>query len=217
MLIEAFNSGYICGALLGRGHVTADKSAAKYTMFLESKDREFTELFGQRLDAFLETPAKRYERVKGRLNLYAVAFHRKSSIIEFCGKFRFKQGSFDWTVPQQCYEDKHFRKGFLQGFFDAKARIRVRFRKRQKKKENTFRFDKVRSIKVSAVHRKGLNEIKTLLESFGICSTISQSNGNNILDIEGKQRIMMFKDKVGFGVQNKKAELDRSLERSSGI
>jgi DNA-binding transcriptional regulator WhiA len=217
MLTEAFNSGYICGALLGRGHITADKSAAKYTMFLESKDNEFVEHFGQRLDAFFETQAKRYERVKGNLNLYSIAFHKKSCIIEFCDKFRFKQGSFDWTVPQQCYEDKHFRKGFLQGFFDAKARIRIRFRKRQKKAENTFRFEKVRNIRVSAVHRKGLDEIKTLLESFGIGSTISQSNGNNILDIEGKQRIMMFKDKVGFMVKNKKEELDRALERSSGI
>ncbi|MDD5182116.1 MAG: LAGLIDADG family homing endonuclease [Candidatus Nanoarchaeia archaeon] len=217
MLIESFNSGYICGALLGRGHVTADKTAAKYAMFLESKDKEFTELFGQRLDAFLENKAKRYERVKGNLNLYAVAFHKKSGIIEFCDKFRFKQGSFDWTVPQQCYEDKHFRKGFLQGFFDAKAQVKVRFRKKQKKTENTFRFDKVRHIRVSAVHRKGLNEIKTLLESFGIGSTISQSGINNILDIEGKHRVMMFKDKVGFGIQNKKTELDRALERSSGI
>lgn len=216
MIIELFNTGYVCGGLVGGGAIQADPKVKRYSLFVESRNKEFIGLFGQRLDVLFELASKRYERKKADLNLFSVVCYNKEKILEFTSKFRFKHGAYEWTVPQQCYEDKHFRKGFLQGYFDAKAKIRVRYRKRQKKGQSV-RFDKVRAIKVSSVNLKGLSEIKVLLESFGVGSTISKSNGNNILDIEGKRRISSFRDRIGFGLAGKRAELERALEMKSGL
>ena len=205
---KLFHVGFIVGVLCSDGYIWWDKKGGHYAFVLESKDREFVEIFRNNLSIFFNKKLKIYERLRKYKNrdykTYILIIYGKKQISKFLDSFHIKKaGTYNWSVPIFAFKNQRFRRGFLRGFFDGEGTVRIRIRKKK---------GKTRSVRVSSVNKKGLYEVKKLLELEGIKSMFyPQGEKCFMVDIEGKNRLKLFQKKINFSISRKREKLEEAL------
>lgn len=206
-----FDAGYVCGVICSDGSIEWNKG--NYRISLESKDKGFVENFLHKLSALVNKNINIHTRTRIYKNknytTYLVNCYGKKIVSEFLQRWELKKAdSFSWGVPIIAFGSQEFRRGFLQGFFDGEATIRIRFKKMKRCGSVT----KIRNIRVQLVNRVGLEEIRHLLELEGIkCMLYPAGHKYFMLDIEGKFRLNLFKEKIGFSIKEKQEKLEYAL------
>lgn len=207
-----FDAGYVCGVICSDGFIVWNERHGNYCITLESKDKSFVENFSCKISVLLNKntvifPHKRMYKNQEYIT-YIINFYGKKIILEFLEIWGLKKSdSFTWEVPKIAFESQEFRRGFLQGFFDGEGTVRIRF-KRMKAGYTV----KIRNVRTTSVNKRGLEEIRQLLELEGIrCMLYPAGNKYFMLDIEGKFRLNLFKEKIGFSIQKKKEKLEHAL------
>ena len=202
-----FAIGYVCGALCADGSIVLDRKYGHYRICLETKERGFADLFRYYLSPYVEKEVRIYERNKkyrgAPYHTFIVSVYGKKMVIGFKDRWGIETGSFTWVVPDMAFIDTDFRRGFLQGFFDGEATVRVRLGK--------FMGIKRRNVRITSANLTGLAQVKELLETCGIRSIVYPAGKYWCLDIEGKARLVKFREKVNFGIPKKRKKLDFAI------
>lgn len=190
-----FGLGYVCGVLCGKGYLD------KYRISLETKDIELAKSFQKMLHEIVkkEPKIRQYERFyRKKYITYIVSVYGKA-IVSDLKKTLKESGTHTWRAPRDAFIDSLFRKGFLQGYFDSEGYIRI---SGDKKRAN---------IRVTSINQNGLEDIRSLLRLEGIESMIYPSGRYFVLDVQGKTRLTLFKDRIDFLLASKRDRLTKSL------
>lgn len=202
-----YELGYIAGALCGDGSLVWNKNAGNYGISLEVKDKDIANYFSECLKAVIEKSVKTMIRKRTYNSApyltFVVYFYGKKETKKLKDIYNVNFGTFEWLPPNEAYNNKAFRQGFLRAFFDCEGTVRIRFRKR-----TSTRFEKIRNIRTQSANKNGLFEIKKLLILENIPSIIYSSGKYHTLDIEGKQRLESFLKNIGFASKVKQEKLE---------
>lgn len=204
-----FAVGYVCGALCADGGIYLDARHGNYQIQLETPEREFAEKLRAYLSSCVEKEVKIYETKRKQYKglpykTFIVPLYRKRLVTDFANKWGVVTGSYSWKLPEIAFVNREFRTGFLRGFFDGEATIRIRFRSKPWR-------EKRRNVRVTSANKRGLEQLKELLEKEGIKSIIYPADRYWCLDIEGRRRLATFQEKVGFSLQKKKQKLENAI------
>ena len=172
-----FAVGYVCGALCADGGIYLNGRHGHYQIQLETSEKEFAD----------------------KLGAYIVSLYGKRLVTDFANKWGCRTSTYTWKIPETAFANRRFRAGFLRGFFDGEATVRVRFKRKWPGWQ--------RNIRVTSAHKRGLEQLKELLEKEEIKSIIYPAGRYWCLDIEGKRRLISFQEKIGFGLERKKRKL----------
>jgi intein-encoded DNA endonuclease-like protein len=204
-----FSAGYVCGVICSDARIVWDEKHSNYYIMLETMNSEFAEMFYENIAKLVEKEPRTgtHKREKNRqiIHMKTVTVYGRGSVEAFVNKWGVSYGRRNWSVPDMAWNDDVFRKGFLMGFFDGNGSVCVSIENRGDKKT------KKRSLKLHSVNSCGLNEIRKLLENEGIKSMIIQSGGCYTIKISGKTRLEVFRNRIGFGLSNKRDLLDNAL------
>jgi len=193
---------YVLGTLCGDGYISTE-----YRIGLSVIDKEFTEYFkyclekvygvkcsfairNRKFTSFSNSPKPQYvvslvsKLVVQDLNRYSKSFKGK-----------------EWLIPNQVTNaSKEIQASFIKGFADSEGS--VRFRKSQSE------------ITLCSGNRKGLEEIRVVLEKNFNIHTYLRENGSGvpILAITKYNLLKRFYDEIGFVIQRKQNNLKKALE-----
>lgn len=193
--------GYVCGVLCGAGYVIMGRN---HVIGLETSDKEFAGLFAAKLGACLEKQpvicVKRREKPS-----YVVTLYGKDQIKAFVGKWSLMTEPNSPSIPNEAYDNREFRIGFLCGFFDAKASIIT-------KQRNMVLPVWDRYIGVVSTNKALLECVQKLLAVENIDGSLFR-HGAKLWSIRigGRKRLSAFQEKAGFELVWKKARLVDAL------
>jgi hypothetical protein len=110
-------------------------------------------------------------------------------------------------IPEKAGEDGEIRRKFLRDLFGEKGYIRVRIRKSGGKRK------KVRNLRLVYRDAVFVREIQELLKLEGINSLIYPIGEHHFcLDIEGKHKLEVFLEKIGFSEEEKIKEMEEAIK-----
>lgn len=204
-----FSAGYVCGVICSDGKVVWNEKYGNYSVSLETKNKEFAGLFSENLSKLIEKEPRMgtHKRKKNGniVHMNTVTVYGKGVIENLISRWGFTYGTRTWSVPQMTWDDKDFRMGFIMGFCDGNGSVSTNIQKKGEKKV------KKRSLRLYSVNRRGLADLRRLLEYEGIKSMFYQTGECFTINISGKTRLQNFKDCIGFGLTSKKRSLDDAL------
>lgn len=198
----------MCGALCADGGIYLNGRHGHYQIQLETSEKEFADKLRAYLSSCVEKEVKIYETKRKRYKglpykTFIVSLYGKRLVTDFANKWGSTTGTYAWRIPEIAFADQRFRAGFLRGFFDGEATVRVRFKRKWPGWQ--------RNIRVTSAYKRGLEQLKELLEKEEIKSIIYPAGRYWCLDIEGKRRLVSFQEKIGFGLERKKRKLKDAI------
>lgn len=111
-----------------------------------------------------------------------------------------KFGSLEWFIPFKILKNSATKKEWLKSFFDCDGYVAKKY------------------VQLQSVNRKGIKQIQTLLQTFGIVSRIyiykrkqKNWNTNYLLNIYGKEMMAKFSKEIGFNHPLKMKKLDNLI------
>ncbi len=200
-----FMAGYVFGVLCSKGSLKYSEKNSTYFVSFETGDKDLSNKFSHMWKVVFSHNFKIYEKTGGNKTRFVFRLYDKKLIRRFYYTYRLRTGSKRWRVPKNVFLNMEMSKGFLSGFFDSGCYIRWRVRERRNKKE------KIRNIRVVSPNRMGLESVKNLLVNFKIKPMIYTSGKNFCLDIEGKNKLELFENRVGFLLEKNKIRLQEAL------
>lgn len=207
--VSDFEKGYFFGVLIGDGTTMWSEKYGNYGIRLECKDREMIMLFAN--------IAHKLYGYKLKVSPFEKKF--KNKIFNY---FRFEAYGKSKThnlikekelIMVLAKSNQDYRRGFLRGFADAEGTVRARVHIRRKKKgKSELKKDKKRMLAIAQNDRKLLENISSLFELEGIPTSIWKvGDKGHRLVIEGKDRLIIYCEKIGFGIQRKRRVLFQSI------
>lgn len=207
--MEKENLAYLCGFLCSKGALI-DGYKNNYLIRVETKNEEMVSIIKAKIKSLFdkEPKSKKILKKSEKSGFWTtiISLHGKNLIKNFLGENEVCFGEKKWKVPRKAYEDPLFRRNFLRGFFDGGSYIRLRIRIHK-----TGKKQKCRSIRLPSVNQKSLYEIKSLLSMEGITCSIYPSAKHFILDIDGKNNLKIFMEKIGFEIKSKADKASMAL------
>jgi intein-encoded DNA endonuclease-like protein len=199
---------YLCGLLCAAGRIELNQRAGNYYMSLGTSRWELVKIFSDALEKCVGKP-RVYTSVtehgsESRVS-YRVVKYGKDAVEAFASGWGIVPGTGSWVVPRRCSTDKELGVMFLRGFFDCEGAVTHYVKKTRKGKH------KIRRVRCTSANQKGLEGVRSLLKWIGIRSSLYSSGSYFCLDIEGKTRLDLFRDRVGFALGYKRVLLDRAL------
>lgn len=187
---------YILGVIAGDGYIDYNNKRQTYYIGLSAVDKDFVEEFRKILaDFFKITPTNEFREKRSEKwnSQYITRLCSKEAcdFINSIGDFR----KDNWRIPKIIKESKKSIKcAFIRGFFDSEGEID----------------EKIGRIGATSMNLKGLLEIKELLGSINIRSTIIKrkdprpnTSQKYVLRIHDKNSIRLFYELIGFTIQRK--------------
>jgi transcriptional regulator with XRE-family HTH domain len=130
---------------------------------------------------------------KGQSESFKVRLSRKNAVEDVRKYARYWQEG-DWEMPEKIKNGRmEIKSAYLRAIFDSQSHVSV------KKKE----------IVMYLSNLNGLKEIKRLLETMGIKSSVSDHT--NLLRISGRGNVERFSGNIGYVINRKKKALKRFL------
>ena len=204
-----FSVGYVCGVVCSDGKMVWDEKHGNYYISLETKSKELAELFLENIKPLIEKePSIRTnERRTGGVTIFMniVSVYGRKTIEHLVSRYGISSGRKKWSVPRAAWDNSDFRIGFLRGFFDGSGSVSVYIETKGSRKI------KKRSIRLYSVNQEGLLQFRKLLDSEGIKSIMYASGDIHTIKISGKTRLQLFRDRIGFGLTDKKEALEEAL------
>jgi len=203
---------YLCGLLCAAGRIELNKERSNYYISLGTSRWELVKLFSDALEKCVGKPkiytTMRDQGDESRVS-YRVVKYGKDLVEGFVSGWGITSETGTWRVPSRVADAK-FSVMFLRGFFDCEG-IVTQYVKRTPKGKH-----KIRRVRCTSVNQKGLEDVRSILRENGIRSSLYKSGSYFCLDIEGKTRLDMFKDRIGFTLDYKKKLLNEALSPLSG-
>jgi len=215
-----FDHGYITGFILGDGCATKGsylvhgKKTPNYKVLVGTTVKQTAEHFRDKMQAtfpqlspyFRETTHKYKD---GRIPYFEVWVSSK----EFWGFIRpLKLPDFAWRFPGELGSED-FKRGFLQGIFDAEGCIYQNHGKRGFPSYDTLYW----RIEIGQKQRGNLDQICTLLREFNISGVISPENNSHMwkLTIAKRDQVLLFCKEVSFALPKKEERAANALKELS--
>ncbi len=175
---------YIFGVLCGDAHI--NKMSIRFEI---RRDKDFIEEF-----------SKCFEIVYGLKYNYHYYEKRNSYVLYISSKIicsdLLKEGDFRtfvWRIPKDILESKNelIISSFLRGFYDSEG--------------SASKY----CISASSSNNEGIKEVSLLLEKLGIKNKIIQTKRKHyVVNITGKERIKLFKERIGFTIKRKMERIE---------
>ena len=199
---------YLCGLLCAAGRIEVNHMVGNYYISLGTSRWELVRVFSDALEECVGKPAiytsMREDRESSHIS-YRVVKYGKDAVEGFVSRWGIISETGTWAVPRKCTEEEELGIAFLRGFFDCEGVV-TQYVKNTKKGRH-----KIRRVRCTSVNQSGLDGVRSLLKGVGIRSSLYSSGRYFCLDIEGKTRLDMFKERIGFTLKYKKSLLDRAL------
>jgi intein-encoded DNA endonuclease-like protein len=203
----SFSAGYVYGVMCSDGKFVWNEKYGNYSISLETSNVQFSTMFTEHLSKIVNKAPRSgtHKRRKGNVvvHMNMVTLYGKSAIESLSERWGMRFG--DWNTPKASFDDEHFRRGFLRGFCDGNGSVSVNVERTKTRKT------KKRSIILYSMNRGGLANIGELLRIEGIGTSTYPAGECFALKITGKTRLELFRDRVGFGLDEKKNKLDEAL------
>ncbi len=200
---------YLCGLLCAAGRIELNHEAGNYYISLGTSRWELVKVFSDALMRCLGKPgvytSMREHGNESRVS-YRVVKYGKDVVESFVSRWGMVAGTSSWVIPRRCAEDKGLGVMFLRGFFDCEGIVTHYVKKTKRGKH------KIRRVRCTSANQRGLEGVGSLLKGVGIRSSLYSSGSYFCLDIEGKTRLDLFKDRVGFTLGYKIDLLDEALD-----
>ncbi len=193
---------YILGVLIGDGYMNYNNKFRNYNIGLSAVDKEFIEEFKRVLYNYFKiksTDEFRKSKIKNWNDQYITRLCSKEAcdFINSIGQFKKE----NWKVPEVIkIADDNIKCAYIRGFFDSEGEIDKR----------------IGRVGATSMNLDGLKEVKNLLESLGIRSTIIKKKDTRpntsqkyILRIHDKNSINLFKEMIGFTIERKQQILEK--------
>jgi len=173
---------YILGVLCGDGCI--NHKMAKLEI---RKDKEFIEAFVNCLQEVYGLEFKPYYyKKRDSLIVYAASEIICKDLLGY-GKF----GTFEWNIPSKVIlSNEKIRANFLRGLFDSEGSATKYV------------------VTMSSANFNGLNEVGKMLEEMGIKNTVKKRGKYSYMHICGRERLRMFREKIGFTIRRKQERLE---------
>lgn len=189
---------YILGVVgPGDGYIT------KYSIGLDTIDKEFADYFQYCSEKVFGLKCKRYIRIKNKNGTYlvkksskqyAVMLHSKLAV-ESLKKYNVQFKEKNWRIPKIIKEGREvYKSEYLRGFFDSQSSVSV---------NGKF-------IAIRIFNKEGLKEIQNLLKDIKIESHIYE-NGTK-LNIYGQKNFRVYWQKIWFIIVRKNERLKKILD-----
>lgn len=182
--------GYAYGILIAKG-VYHDKDL----ITIETSENNLLEIAKNKLS--LLGNIKIHTRVRRAKKLY----NTQIIFLKIRNNLDIKIGRHKWDVPSRAFFSKEFRIGLLRALFDFSGAIRARLRKSGQKD---------RSIRLSSMN-ENLKKIKELLKMEGINSMIYLNKKSFVLEINGKNNLQLYLERIGFENKTKRDLLEKII------
>jgi hypothetical protein len=187
--------GYVCGMLAAKGRINRKRDLY---LSVETSDKELLEIALKKLSTLGQIRVNKRNR-NGFESFLAVL---RGNAVKVVISYDMNTGRHEWNVPSQAFTSKEFRINFIKAFFDFSGTIKARKRNNGQKE---------RVMKVSSINQEGLKNIKSLLEIEGVKSIFYKSGKNFVLEINGKNNLEIFLEKIGLEKQSKKELIKKIL------
>lgn len=195
---DLLNKSRLCGFLAADGSVfiRKEKKTGKihYELRFYPDDDGLTKLFAESFKAVYGLDV----HVKKDANYYFVYANNKLAVSDLLSLAKFS--SMEWFVPS-FISSKASKIEWLRAYFDCDGYVSKKY------------------IQVQSVNKKGLEQMKDLLLEFGIESKIysyerkqKSWNTNYMLNINGRKKMLKFREKIGFNHRLKKNKLEKILD-----
>ena len=206
--MEGFSAGYAYGVLCSDGKLVWNEKHGNYSISLETGNVQFATLFMERLSSLTSKAPKagvhRRKRGERTIHMNTVTLYGRKEIERFAAEWGLKLGK-DWNVPRIAFAESGFRKGFIQGFCDGNGSVSVNIEKGETGST------KKRYVIMYSMNKAGLMNMSRLLLEEGIKTSFYPAGECFALKIAGKTRLEAFRDRVGFGIEVKKKQLEEAL------
>jgi intein-encoded DNA endonuclease-like protein len=203
------SAGYVCGVLCSAGNVIWNEKHGNYLISLETMNEEFARLFSGRLNVVTGKIPRTgtHKRNSGGVvvHMNIVTLYGRGTIENLIKNWGFSFGTRRWAVPKIAWTDAVFRRGFITGFCDGNGSVSVSMGL------DSGKVTKRRSVKLYSVNDSGLSDVRKLLETEGIRSLFYRAGKCFTISINGKTRLRLFMERLGFGITEKKRRLDEAL------
>ncbi len=197
---------YIFGVLAGDGYMDYNPQRRAYHIGLSAVDKEFVEKFKESSFNFFKIKSS-WEFRKSRKKKWSAQYITRLCSKEACD-FINSIGQFkkeNWKIPSIINNaDIKIKCAFLGGFFDSEGEIDK----------------KIGRIGATSMNLNGLEEIKRMLENFGIRNTIIKkkdirpnTHQKYVLRIHDKKSIKSFYELIGFTIIRKQKILAAMFPR----
>lgn len=165
---------------------------SKNRVELQTKRSELASLFSEL--------SKRIGKPEIRKNSKIIVSLKDKKISNFFYSFGIKLPLDKNNLPTEILDNSEKRVSFLRGFFEGKSSISV----------------KSRIIKISG-RREQLEQIKKLLELENVNAKIYKNRDYLSLYIEGKNKCIIFGNRIGFLTKEKKNKLEKIVSFIKGF
>lgn len=197
--------GYLCGLVLGDGHLYKQKSK-NYKITLETTRKEFRDHFAEaalKVSPLLKSHLYEREKTRPFPNGTTRTDVMFSAIIDskviYDALRPFKQLDYCWEIPA-FLNTKEAQLGFLRGIFDAEGTVFIH-------KEIVG----LGNVSLSSKHKSTLYQIKNLLATYGITTHFSKASSAWTLVIRNRKNLSLFATRIGFKLNEKQEKLVRIL------
>lgn len=197
--LKARLCGYISGDGLVKMRFNKNQKTPRYDFGFYPDDLMMAKSFN---DAFFELYGRRFiVRKSKEYNNYILRGTHKEAYLDLIKLGSF--GTYDWNVPFEFLTTTKMKTEWIKAFFDAEAHVGKR------------------QIQVQSVNKKGLEEVKQLLEEVGIITSKIYTykrkqknwNINYLLAILRKSEFKNYLKLVGFNHSSKKDKLKSLVAR----
>jgi DNA-binding transcriptional regulator YiaG len=167
------------------------------TLELGVCDKEFAQYFAYCIKKVYGVDCKIYKRIipmKGYNPKYTVRLHRRNAVEDVMTYAQYWKEA-TWQMPEKIKNaDDELKAAYLRAIFDSQSHVDV------KKKYLVMYLSNLR----------GLKEIKWLLSTLGIKSTVSDHT--NILRVHGRENLTVFSKKINYVIKRKKEAMKLLLK-----
>ena len=159
------------------------------------------------IKSFEEALMKVYNKkpkIKQEIKHFCVTLYSKPIVQDLLkyGKF----GTKDWGIPHLVFESRKNKIEWLKAYFDCEAYVHYKH------------------VRVKSINKKGINQVKKLLDEFGINSKIyvyqpknKNHKTNYMLNIGRKEDRIRYRDLIGFNHTIKLKKLDKFLNINAKV